>query len=272
MKNIAWIAAAWALLGSPGLAQPWNLASCGPENAASRKSFREALVRAQPDSPKYVPHPFPQTPDQVVEDFVAYHRKAWADTPFASLPPAEQRFFAAVDEDRIRFQVTRVANWTPSRCGPKEEKDFYFLVRFFDETSGEEITRVAVDEAGHVARVAHRPEDGALPELPELEQRIHAAATAHGWKPSAGQYVALWGSFRCDEMSPCVGFRVGPRAYLLRGEHLYRIATEKPRFSVREEMATVASKRRFLDAFEGGPEKVITLGHDVMAVAVPVPP
>lgn len=166
MKGFAGIVAGWALLGSPGLAQPWNLALCGPEHTASRQSFREALVRARPESPKYVPHPFPQTPDQVVED----------------------------------------------------------------------------------------------------------VSTAHGWKPSAGQYVTLWGSFRCDLIDPCLGFRVGPRAYLLRGEHLYRIATEKARFSIREEMAEVASKRRFLGAFEGGPEKVITLGHDVMALAVPVPP
>jgi len=272
MKKIAGIAAAWALLGSPGVAQPWNLAPCGPEHAASRKGFREALVHAEPDSPKYVPHPFPQTPEQVVEDFLAFHRKAWANTPFAALPPAEQRFFSAVDENRSRFQVTKVANWTPSRCGPREEKDFYFLVRFFDETSGEEFTRVAVDEAGHVARVTHRPEEGSLPELPDLKQRINAASRPRGWKPSAGQYVALWGSFRCEVVFPCLGFRVGPRAYLLRGEDLYRVATEKARFSVREQLATVAKKRRFLEAFEGRPEKVITLGNDVMAVLVPVPP
>lgn len=272
MKRIAWLVAAGTLLGIPALAQPWNLAPCGPEHAERHKSFREALTRAEPGSPRYVPHPFPKTPEQVVEDFLAFHRRAWADTPFASLPPVEQRFFAAVEEDRVRFQVSEVANWTPTRCGPKEDKAFYFLVRFVDDSSGEEITRVAVDEAGHVARVVHRPDEGALPEVPDLEQRIAAASAAHGWQPTGGQYVTLWGSIRCDVISPCVGFKVGAEAYFVRAEQVYRIATEKGRFSVRGELGTVADKRRFLNSFEDRPEEVITLGHDVLAVAVPVAP
>jgi len=40
---------------------------------------------------------------------------------------------------------------------------------------------------------------------------------------------------------------------------------------VREELATVAKKRRFFEDFKVRLEQVITLGHDVMAVVVPVP-
>jgi hypothetical protein len=272
MTSIVPIAAALALLGSPALPQPWNLAPCGREHEAEHERFREELLRAQPGSPGYVPHPYPQTSQQVVEDFLHFHRQAWSDTPFTALPPAEQRFFTALKEDLTDVQMVKVANWTPTRCGRNEEKDFYFLLRFFDKRSGQEMTRVAVDEAGHVAQLAHRPEARALLNLPALGPSVATVAKAHGWRPSARQYVALWGSLRCDELSPCISFRVGAEAYLLQSERLYRIARERPRFSIRQEMSTVEDKRRFLTSFERKPEKAVTLGGDVMMLAVPVQP
>ncbi|HEX2255050.1 MAG TPA: hypothetical protein VHQ65_17420 [Thermoanaerobaculia bacterium] len=62
------------------------------------------------------------------------------------------------------------------------------------------------------------------------------------------------------------------RHYLVHEGRLYRIADERPRFSFAEKLGDPRRRGEFLRLFRDSSEELITLGGDVMAVAVPIDP
>jgi hypothetical protein len=249
-------------------AQLWTEGDCPSENATARVEMKKRLLSAEPGSDLYLPHPYPRTFEQAVADFLFAHRRVF-DRQGGEALTDDRRFFDTLDAGEARFVVSRVANWTPSRCGERQQTDFFFLVRVFDKRSGEEVTRATIADSGQVYQLMHRPENEtdaafAMSELPKL--RLPASFGG----ASAAQYVHTTGpALRCPVLKPCIAFKSGGRAYLSVRDRLYRLETEKP-ISFREKLAAPEARAEFLATLEGGPETIVSLGGDRMAIAVPV--
>ena len=214
-------------------ASAWDIAPCSTEHRSAWKEYEQKLrSTTDPEAPDYVPHPFPKTVQQAWEDFLSYHRRAFRDTPRAELRPTERRFFEVVDTGRAQVTGRRVINWSHSRCTPQRERSFYFLLNVKDETTGVEITRIAIDESGLVHSLIHRPleeEHSALPKpVQDLEEAAQKGRSILGAQPRDAQYVAATGTLRCDVLLPCVAFRDNGRAYVHHAERgLFRLERDR---------------------------------------------
>ena len=67
---------------------------------------------------KPVPYPDPQTPRQVVEDFLHGYFHLFHRSP-PNGEPEELETYRALQRGLARFEVERVENWTPSRCSAR---------------------------------------------------------------------------------------------------------------------------------------------------------
>lgn len=261
----------FALLLLPTLtasADVWTAGDCPSEHASERAEFRQRLLSAEPGDQLYLPHPYPKTSRQAVEDFLYAHRQV-IDRQGSHVLSDDARFFETVDSGNARFVVSRVANWSTTRCGARQRTDFYFLLRVFDKKSGEEVTRAAIADSGQVFQFMHRPEDRAqadfaMSELPKL--RVPASLG----QPSNAQYVETIGpTLRCPALKPCIAFKSRGRNYLSVRDRVYRLETDKP-ISFREKLSQPEKRAAFLQTLEGRSETVVSLGGDRMAIAIPL--
>lgn len=247
----------------------WIPGPCPSESATQRAAFEKGMLAADPGDPLYLPHPFPRTSEQAVEDFLFAHRRAVASAD--PMRKGDARLFDTVDAGDARFVVVRVANWTPARCGaPFGQTDFHYLVRVFDKTRGEEITRASVAESGRVYQLIHRPEDPeqasfTMKELPKLT--VPASLQA----PRNVQYVQTWGQLKCPALKPCIAFRSGGRSYLAREGVVYRLEVEAP-VSFRTDLGSPGARKAFLSTLAEKPGALVSVGGDHAAIAVPVEP
>jgi hypothetical protein len=239
--------------------------------AASRAEYAKAVRTAAPDTPYYAAHPFPRTDEQAIDDFVEFHTRAFGSLDVAVMPAAERRFFAALAADRVHFEVARVANWSPLRCGPRKARRYYFLIRAFDSETGTELLRVTVDDAGHVAHLRHKPEGRSLRPIPELAEARQQAAALLAGTPHDARYVTAWGSLRCDDLVPCIAMEGDAETLLMDGStgDLYRIRDAGKRFSFRTDLSP-ARRALTWDAARRAGGELITLGGDTVAVAQPL--
>lgn len=269
------------LLGSLR-AYGWALVECGPEENKRWGELKKKMLAARPGSPLYVPHPFPRSDQQVVQNFLYQFHEIWP--PAAELLKAEQPLALAIRKGDIRFEVLRVDNWSLTRCSPDEEKTFYFLLRIFDP-SGIELARAAVSESGLWARSAYataaeqtQPISQQLARLPSPE------AAARGLRErfridglSSPQYVTTTGgNLHCPATAPCLAVRSGESVYILRDQELFEIPGKgrRARFDTRAgALAEVSSRKLHEMADSLGPEeRVVALGAEVYAVARRVKP
>lgn len=270
MQRLAMICAILGLtLGSARLAA-WTLEPCnsGGENAQSHREYRRALEAAAPGTSLYTPHLFPTAQEDIVENFLYYHRNALSRA--AELPQADRVFFDLLQQGRIRFQAIRVVNWSPLACGPRKQRAFYHVLRAFDRVTGEELLRVSVEDNGHVFRVRHKPEHGSLAPIPSLTEAGTSVKARSGVQPRNLQYVATWGTLRCDEVQPCVAFQDGSETYLVEahGKALYRLELTKRSLSMRKDLKSSSRDARILSLREEGRE-LVSLGYDRFTTAVP---
>lgn len=103
-------------------AQPWIPTECQPRHDKAWSPFREAMRKAGPESPVYAPKPFPQSDAEIVEDFRYGFQRMWRGTLEAEIPPDQLRIYRGIEEDRLRYRILRVNNWTPIRCLPKSRR------------------------------------------------------------------------------------------------------------------------------------------------------
>lgn len=253
-------------------AQHWSLEPCpqtGPA-AEGRAEYAAAVRSAAPGTPLYIPHPFPKTPAQIFEDLVAFHTMVFEDTPADKLRPEEARLFTALAENRIRYEVVKVENWTPLRCGRRKERRTWSLLRLFDLESNEELARATVDEVGHVGRLAHRLVEHDLPPILDLGTAQMALREV---APDArdAQYVATWGTLECDELNPCVAMRDGSRVYLLDGRsgRLFSFDDGSRRFSFRKDLSVTHRDATYREVARAG-GRLVSLGHDSYVQVEPV--
>lgn len=261
-------------IGSTALGA-WDLETCSAEgkNAQGRAAYRRALEAAAPGTALYTPNVFPKSASAVIENFVYYHRNAFSDTPAPEMPPPDRRFFELLDADRLRFEVFRVENWNPLRCGPRKERAFYHVVRVFDRTTGEELLRASIEDNGHVARVRHKPAEGSLPPILSLAEVVASIKGRFGLQPRNLQYVAAWGTIRCDEVQPCVAFQDAAAVHLTStaaaGAPIYRIDVDAKRLSMRRDLAP-AQRTALLTSVRQRGQELVSLGFDRFSTATRV--
>jgi hypothetical protein len=268
----------WLILGivagSTSL-HAWTLQACssqGPD-AQSRAAYRRALEAAAPGTALYTPHLFPKSEADVIEDFVYYHRNAFSDMPPAAMPTPDRHFFELLDAGKIRFEVFQVENWDLLRCGPRKERAFYHIVRAFDRTTGDELLRASVEDNGHVSRVRHRPLEAPLRPIASLAQVTASARSRFGLQPSNAQYVAAWGTVRCDEVDPCVAFKQGAEVFLATpaAEAVYRLEAASSRLSLHGDLAPSQKEAR-LESLRQQGRSLVSLGFDTFTTATRVEP
>lgn len=266
------IALAVLMAAVPGGA--WELVTCTTDYTEAWAAFASQLKTAKPGSSRYLPYPFPATADEVLGDFFYQHERAWSDTSVRDLPPDEQSLFAALEQGHLRHEVLRVANWTPLRCGPERPREFYYVLRLFDDKTGEELTRAALDHSGLLSNLIHKPLGGswgAHNGISTLEAVTAGVRSAYGVTAEKPQYVATWGTLRCDELVPCVAMRQGEHAYIAKGDDLYRIDEQVDRLSFLHDLAGDRKQVVLKRAEEQG-ALVVSLGGDQATLARPVAP
>lgn len=256
---------------APAAAEPWSLTPCGVEHQRQWQAFAEAMKQASPGSSVYVPNPFPKTDQQVIDNFLYQHGEIWGDTPLEQRRPEEQRLFSMVDSGQVRFQVLRVENWTPLRCGPKGQRTFYFIVRVLDGRSGAEISRAALNNDGLLARLRHKPLDRDLSAIMGLEEAARSVISRNRIQGRDFQYVTTWGSLECDLLSPCVSFRSAGRSYLAKGKDLYLLRPDEESFSLRRDL-TPHRKAAIVQQLRERGKSLVSVGGDAFGVAVRVEP
>ncbi|HEV2855831.1 MAG TPA: hypothetical protein VHC97_23790 [Thermoanaerobaculia bacterium] len=200
-----------------------------------RQSYRAAVLKAKPRSPLYAPHPYPRTREEIIENFRhAYFDRLFAGKSLETLPERERPIYEALKEGRLRVDVLRIENWDLSRCTGESPSSFYYLLRFFDPSTGKEVARSKQFETGHMGIYRHASLDpqGSLPALAEVPAvlRSRFSRTMPVEQP---QYVMAAGLPHCWDDSPCIAFKSQGKLYLLDGgELLYEIDAGAPRTSV----------------------------------------
>jgi hypothetical protein len=195
--------------------QPWVLVTCDPALEGKFAAFEKAVRQAKPGDDLYLPKPFPQTDAEASLDYVyqyrSFHRERMAGS---SLPDNEESVLKAVVSGHPRFSVVRVANWTPLHCRGEKRRDFFFLVRIFDGTTGKEVSRAALDASGLISVMVNAT-DAELAEpasrdalrLPAVEALVGQVSSRYGLTVKTPQYVATFGSVPCPFTQPCLAFR-----------------------------------------------------------------
>ena len=260
------------LILGPATLTAWTLEPCDPtsEHGKGQAAYRRALETAAPGTSLYTPHIFPKTQEEVVENFLYYHRTALSRA--IELPEADRIFFDLIEKKRVRFQMIRVVNWTPLSCGPRKTRAFYHILRAFDRSTGQELLRASVEDNGHVARVRHKPAQGDLPLVPSLLEVGTSAQARSGLRPRNLQYVATWGTLRCDEVQPCVAFQDGSENYLVQasaGARVYRLDLASGKLSMRDELAPTSRSSR-IDTLRRAGRELVSLGYDRFTTAVAI--
>lgn len=262
-------------LFSPASAEGWVLVPCpedSREEELSRLEFERQVRTADPDTSLFTLHPFPRSAQQKFEAFMEFHSRIFSRASPESLPRPEKALLSALLKDRVRYEVLEVENWTPLRCGHPKARLRWSVLRMFDKSTGSELARASVDEAGHVGKLQHAPStgEGFRPTLLPSEAQSHLSRSVGG--AGQAQLVATWGSLRCDVLNPCVAMRNGDILYILHPEsrQAYRIRPDDARFSFREDLSTSASQNRILKRAADSGGAVISLGADVFALAEPI--
>jgi hypothetical protein len=210
-------------------------AGAHPDPTANWRRYEQDVRGAEPGDPKYVPHPFPRTPDQVFEDFRYAFLNRLVTDPL-NIAERHRGTYDALSRGEVQFKVERVENWTPARCSEDRPIPFYHLVRLFD--GEEEISRAAIHASGLFA--VYSALDGGEWPLDDLSEVESIVLRRFGieTKPTQAQYVFLDGlPGRCSPVMPCVAFQSGSTMYLANGElYLFAIDHDAPHRSILEMM------------------------------------
>ena len=272
------------LAAAPSRAGEWFAAECtqfyrhgldrGFQNATS---FEKAIAEAAPGSTLFVPRPFPTSDEAIVEDLRWWYERTWADTSERDLPDNERLLHKVLSSRQERYEIHRVANWTPQRCNEIRRRDYFFLVRVFD-ASGLEIARFPINRYGLVTGYSAVAEDmdpehlarwrASMPSLQEVQTRLNRDAGAVGTDP---QYVwALGPRAQCRREVPCIALRSSEAVFLYSpqaGGTLLRFSSQSRRVDAGERDRLFRAKPQELSPQEAGlVEELISLSDEWVQV------
>jgi hypothetical protein len=283
MKRIPALIA--ALLFLPASLYAIEPTPCGPATRKAWAEYRLAVSKAKPGTPLYVPRPFPTTDDEVLTDFrFVYFRMFGSDAP-DQLPAAEAPVLKGLKTGTLRLTVTRVENWTPTRCG-QIERQWDYVIRVFTR-EGVELGRYALGQSGlftqaSVPAPSLRPDllRGWRKEFSTTDEVTHNARRFFGVEGSQPRLVSIEGDgdLRCESTHPCAALSAGTRVYLMgrivpwksadTPPQLYELRTDKPRFSPTE-VASPDGRAAAMRSLGQG-ERLVSFAADGFMVATPV--
>jgi hypothetical protein len=270
LKSLSGAFALWFLAAVPA----WNLVECPPEVVETWALTDQFLRDAKPGSPLYLPKPFPKGREEVLADYVYEFQRLLKDTPASSLPKGAAGVLEGLRKKTLRYDVLRIVNWSPTRCGKERRLDAYHLVRVLDGRDGMEITRSVLEENGRLGVISSTMDDERGDSLqrqatrlrpPEEEMRsITARLKIRGEAP---QYVTTFGTLRCPNVTPCLAFRGGGHVYLASYEgELFEIDPKGRRLEMGKDVGTPEMNEPILKSI--GPEgRLVSLGGKVFTTA-----
>ncbi len=252
----------------------WNLVECPPEVVATWALPDQFLRDAKPGSPLYLPKPFPKSREAVLADYVYEFQRLLKDTPAESLPKGAAGVLEGLRTKTLRYDVLRIANWSPTRCGKERRLDAYHLIRVLEGRSGREITRSVLEENGRLGVVSSTMDDerGDSRELqarrllpPEEEMRgVVARFKIRGDSP---QYVTTFGTLRCPNVTPCLAFRGGGHVYLASYDgELFEVEPNGRRLEMGKDVGSPEKNAPILQAI-GRDGRLVSLGGKVFTTA-----
>lgn len=262
--------AALASAPVPPVSDPdWRLGTCSAEDLAAQEDAAAAIRASQPGDASWVPHPFSEVPDEIVENFLARHRAAFSDLAADGLPPDDRNLFDLADRQQLRWEVHRVADWTNVACGRGGPQAHFWLVRLFDRKSSREIARVGVAPSGFVTLLRHYPADG--PVLPPLLSVSDVPQRTDGIPQkvdtTSAQLVALSGTPRCSHLDPCVAWRSPEGIVIETREELLFVPNEGESLSFRDQAAS-GTLQETIGTLRSAGEHLVGLGGDVARAAI----
>lgn len=259
MRSV-WCLLSILLLGVPCAADEWFAAECDsvlPSSLAKEfpdsRSYDEAVRNAAPESPLYLPHPFPESDQQVVGNFRWWYEKTWSSTSPDKLPEEERALTAGLRNKTLSFVVKRVANWTPQRCERVRPRSFFYLVQVLDR-SGAEIARFSENRYGlPKSYITVEPENRAalaprleasLPDLGQFESVLEKELDTELRDP---QLVFSQGNaLQCRDLLPCVAIRGKDAFYVYSTSRFFqnrilRFSSESERMTLEERSSLTSS-------------------------------
>jgi hypothetical protein len=251
---------------------------CPPEVVATWALPDQFLRDAKPGSPLYLPKPFPKSREEVLADYVYEFQRLLKDTPAESLPKGAAGVLEGLRTKTLRYDVLRIVNWSPTRCGRERRLDAYHLIRVLDGRSGREITRSVLEENGRLGVISSTMDDERGDSLQRQatrlrppEEEMRSVAARFKIRGEAPQYVTTFGTLRCPNVSPCLAFRSGGHVYLASyGGELFEVEPNGRRLEMGKDIGSPEKNAPILQAI--GPEgRLVSLGGKVFATARKVP-
>ena len=241
----------------------WHVVPCDAHTLAQRAKFAAAVHKARPGGPLYAPKPFPATDAQVVEDLVQQITDIYGR-------PQSTGVFQAVAQgmrDGIyRYDVVRVADWTPGRCASAGNGgDSYFLILIVDRVSGFEVARATILETGLFGDIAVRSPSIAVEPIEPPEAAVTKLA-GHGIQARDPQFVATTGSLQCDMLRPCAAARNASGIFIASGADAFLLPLGGRLFTMKNELRTIDDQRNFNNKLAAD-ERWVSIGGDAFVVA-----
>lgn len=262
-----------AYCARPLAASSWDLVSCDPSGEPRWRDFENAVRMAKPGSTLYVPKPYPTADQDVVADYLfqfgALHQRAQDPK---NLPPHEDQTLRAIRGGKVSYQVMRVENWTGMRCGWNHKRDFYHLVRAFENEGGIEITRALIADSGHLVTWMNLP--ASVPGPVEPSARVLTAATVaaerinreFGIEGVDPEYVTTYGTIDCNFVFPCLAFHEHGLSYVVYRHEIFEVSPRGPKLMGGKDVGTLATNEKLLPTLKVD-ERLISLGGRAWSVA-----
>lgn len=278
MKSSSLLAIAGLALGAAAPASAWVLEDCPPEKKAALVAYEQHVRQAQPGSPLYVPHPYPDTLPKLLSDLEHSFRETWRTTPEKQVPAEDRRLLEALAGGKVRAVWEPVQDWTFIRCGRPGGLGLgdLVLLRLSDE-AGQPLGRFALRESGHWAAAEFPQEGPDAAENRRAEAEFGSAAElASRWRaslaaePSGAQWVVTHGTMRCPLVAPCLVFRAGGESYIVQRSVLFRLVLggNLPRASeLLSNLPRTAATNAVFAQVEMGKRHLVTVGFDRVVFA-----
>jgi hypothetical protein len=259
------------------VAEPWSLGTCNPAGQANWNAFEQTVRKAKPGSVYYVPKPFPTTDNDVIADYLSQYKSLHREAlPTSALPANEKTVLDGILGSTVSFAVKRVENWTPMRCALDKKRDFYYLVQVFDAASGQELTRVVLDNSGLFFLISNNNTNDRAAQrdtnlhkrapLPEVQQAMAEANAQFGIVGQSPELVTTFGTIDCYFAEPCLAFRLGLEAYVLFKGDLYAVPASGKRL-VQGKDVGLPRQNELLQSSLQPTERYLSLGGPTWTVA-----
>jgi len=230
---------------------------------------RHFVLHDKPGGSYYAPQPYPKAEDAVLENFrYAYFQKLFDQGP-DRLEEPERSIYVGLEEGTIIGVVSKVENWSLSRCSPSRPVPFYHLVRLFS-SGGKELARATVMPSGLLGEYAQVTDvaSRAWTSFESIEGRVEKML-GRPLRVRRARNVAIDGlPLHCGPLTPCAVFEAEGSTWILdRGALLFEVGPDARRESVLDHRERVRREGAAAQAASWS-TPLVTLGFQWVEVAL----